>query len=187
LWPRGATCEPSATERAREHTDQRVAQFLVRRPSRWRQHHGEATWGRLRRCSPDLPDREDSEAVVTPAHDSSRSGRTVRAASDSCGIFPIGKIASVIKKQQLTPLAAPQRVSSPEELGTIVRQTRKNGGIDQISAAGFAGVGARFFGDLERGKPTLRLGLVLRALQRLGLEVWVAPRGWRPRGGNEPG
>jgi y4mF family transcriptional regulator len=73
------------------------------------------------------------------------------------------------------------RVRTIEELSTIVRATRQAAGADQATAAALAGVGVRFLGDVERGKPTVRLGLVLRVLDRLGLEVWIAPRGWRPR------
>ena len=77
-------------------------------------------------------------------------------------------------------IRSPQRVRSSAELGAVVRGARKASSADQSRAAGLAGVGVRFFGDLERGKPTLRLGLVLQVLERLGLEVWIAPRGWRP-------
>ena len=63
----------------------------------------------------------------------------------------------------------------------MVRTARQRAGADQATAAALTGVGVRFLGDLERGKPTVRLGLVLRVLERLGLEVWIAPRGWRPR------
>jgi HTH-type transcriptional regulator/antitoxin HipB len=35
----------------------------------------------------------------------------------------------------------------------------------------------RFLGDVERGKPTVRLGLVLQVLERLGLELVVRRRG----------
>lgn len=76
----------------------------------------------------------------------------------------------------------PTQIRSAEDLGAIVRSVRKESGTDQVTAAGLAGVGARFLGDLERGKPNLRLGLVLRVLDRLGLEVWITPRGRRPRG-----
>ncbi len=69
------------------------------------------------------------------------------------------------------------RVRSPAEIGAIVRELRKAEGVDQVTAAGLAGVGTRFLGDLERGKPNLRIGLVLQVLDRLGLEVWIAPRG----------
>lgn len=72
-------------------------------------------------------------------------------------------------------------IQTPADLGRIVRETRKFSDADQTTAAGVAGVGVRFLGDLERGKPTVRLGLVLQVLHRLGLEIWIAPRGTRPR------
>jgi len=93
-------------------------------------------------------------------------------------IFPIGKMPSTPTTKQFQD---PTRVSTPEDLGRIVRAFRKDSGADQARAAGLAGVGVRFLGDLERGKPNLRLGLVLRVLERLGLEVWIAPRGRRRR------
>jgi y4mF family transcriptional regulator len=77
-------------------------------------------------------------------------------------------------------LQLPIRVRAVETIGELVRTVRKQAGADQATAAGLAGVGIRFFGDLERGKPTLRLGMVLSVLDRLGLELWIAPRGWRP-------
>ena len=88
-------------------------------------------------------------------------------------VFPIGKMA----KSPSEPIA----IRSAAELGAIVRQARHEGAADQASTAALAGVGVRFLGDVERGKPSVRLGLVLQVLQRLGLEVWIAPRGWRPR------
>lgn len=79
-------------------------------------------------------------------------------------------------------IATPLRTVA--EIGAAVRAARKAAGLDQATAAGLAGVGVRFFGDVERGKPNVRLGLALQVLHRLGLEVWIAPRGWRPE--NEP-
>ena len=74
----------------------------------------------------------------------------------------------------------PTKVESPEQLGALVRAVRQESDADQVTAAGIAGVGVRFLGDLERGKASVRLGLVLRVLSRIGLEVWIAPRGWKP-------
>jgi y4mF family transcriptional regulator len=81
---------------------------------------------------------------------------------------------------QLTSKAL--RVTTPEALGAIVRAVRREAGIDQATAAGLAGVGIRFLGDVERGKPTLRLGLVLQVLDSLGLELTVTRR----KGGARP-
>ena len=68
------------------------------------------------------------------------------------------------------------RVTTTKDLGAIVRAVRLEAGIDQEKAAGLAGVGTRFLGDIERGKSTVRLGLVLQVLERLGLEVTVTRR-----------
>lgn len=74
------------------------------------------------------------------------------------------------------PLAAEVLVRSVADIGALVRAYRSRRGLDQATTAGLAGVGVRFLGELERGKPTLRLALVLQVLERLGLEVWIAPR-----------
>lgn len=84
------------------------------------------------------------------------------------------------KKTAKSSAATPIR--STADLGDFVRAARAEVGSDQATTAGVAGVGVRFLGELERGKETLRFGLVLRVLDRLGFEVWVAPRGWRPHG-----
>ena len=88
-------------------------------------------------------------------------------------IFPIGKMTDRIK-------IPPTRVKSSLELGNIVRDVRKGTDLDQATTADLVGVGPRFLGELERGKPSLRLGLVLKVLERLGLEIWVSSRGWKP-------
>jgi y4mF family transcriptional regulator len=89
-------------------------------------------------------------------------------------IFPIGK-------QMAEPTKIyPTRVKSATDLGNIVRGARKRAVLDQEKTADLIGVGPRFLGELERGKPSVRLGLVLKVLERLGLEVWVSPRGWKP-------
>ena len=75
---------------------------------------------------------------------------------------------------------SPARVKSSTELGNIVREARKRAALDQEKTADLLGVGPRFLSELERGKPSVRLGLVLKVLERLGLEVWVSPRGWKP-------
>ena len=72
------------------------------------------------------------------------------------------------------------KISKPEELGKLVRKKRKQSAVKQVKAAGLAGVGVRFLSELERGKPTAELGKVLTVLERLGLEVWIMPRGWLP-------
>ncbi|CAN5889853.1 type II toxin-antitoxin system Y4mF family antitoxin [soil metagenome] len=77
-------------------------------------------------------------------------------------------------------LAHAVQVHTASDIGEQTRATRKRAGLDQVTAAGLAGVGPRFLGELERGKESVQLGRALQVLERLGLDVWIAPRGWRP-------
>jgi y4mF family transcriptional regulator len=72
------------------------------------------------------------------------------------------------------------KIETPRELGHMIRKKRKQVGADQVTAAGLVGVGVRFLSELERGKPTVELGKVLQVVQRLGLEIWVVPKGSLP-------
>ncbi len=98
-------------------------------------------------------------------------------ATTGAAIFPIGNMPTPPRI-----LPAPVRVKSASDLGAVVRSVRKALKLDQATGAGLAGVGVRFLGDVERGKPTVRLGLALQVLDRLGLEVWIGPRGSGPGG-----
>ena len=71
------------------------------------------------------------------------------------------------------------KVSNAKELGALVRQRLKQAGLTLKDAAGIAGVGIRFLSELERGKPTLQLGLAIEVLQLFGLELHVRARGER--------
>lgn len=60
---------------------------------------------------------------------------------------------------------------TPEEIGKIVRATRKQMQVTQADLALTAGTGLRFINDLEKGKSTCQLGKVLSVLQTLGIEI----------------
>lgn len=68
------------------------------------------------------------------------------------------------------------KVADAIQIGQLVRQRRKDAGLTLKDAAALSGVGVRFLSELERGKPTLQLGLVIRVLQLFGLELHVEPR-----------
>lgn len=70
----------------------------------------------------------------------------------------------------------PQPAKTPADIGVIVRQARKEAGLKQAQAAALCGVGTRFLSELENGKPTLRLGKVLKVLHGFGLLVLVKRR-----------
>ena len=81
-----------------------------------------------------------------------------------------------MKPQQPSKKIPYGKITSVAELGVLVRQRRKETGLTQADAAGLLGVGARFLGELERGKPTLEVGKVLQSLDRLGLAIEVVRR-----------
>ena len=60
------------------------------------------------------------------------------------------------------------RIPSAATLGQELRSARERLGLTQSDLALAAGVGLRFIVDLERGKPTVRLSLVLRVIDALG-------------------
>jgi len=65
-------------------------------------------------------------------------------------------------------------ISEPVELGNAIRFARKRLDLTQSQLALAAGVGVRFIGELEAGKPTVRLGLALTVLKSLGGELTLS-------------
>jgi HTH-type transcriptional regulator / antitoxin HipB len=66
-------------------------------------------------------------------------------------------------------------ITSMEQLGSLIRATRKSQGLRQPDLAGACGTSVRFVVELERGKPTAQIGKVLHVLAMLGLRVDIAP------------
>jgi HTH-type transcriptional regulator/antitoxin HipB len=71
----------------------------------------------------------------------------------------------------------PQSLSDPAQLGVVLRQRRKELGLTQIDAAALSNVSPRLLGELERGRASVGLGLVLRVAATLGLDLSLVPRG----------
>jgi HTH-type transcriptional regulator / antitoxin HipB len=84
------------------------------------------------------------------------------------------------KDEEIIPYG---KISNSDDLGRLIRKKRKESGAKQAKVAGLAGVGVRFLSELERGKPTAELEKTLRVLERLGLAVWILPRGFEPEKG----
>jgi HTH-type transcriptional regulator / antitoxin HipB len=68
------------------------------------------------------------------------------------------------------------KIGQVSQIGAAIRLKRRAIGMRQAELAALAGVGPRFLSELENGKPTAEIGLVLRVLHRLGLDLWVRPR-----------
>jgi HTH-type transcriptional regulator / antitoxin HipB len=72
---------------------------------------------------------------------------------------------------------------TPKDIGTLVRQTRKDLAVTQKELALTSGTGLRFIIDLEKGKQTAEIGKVLTILQTLGIQLTLtAPPTARKRG-----
>ncbi len=62
-------------------------------------------------------------------------------------------------------------ITTTSELGETIRNRRTSLGLRQQDLALAANVGIRFIVDIENGKETSRVGLVLRLLQALGIRL----------------
>lgn len=71
---------------------------------------------------------------------------------------------------------AEKNISSVSDLGTVVRQKRKNMGLSQQQLADMANIGRRFISELESGKPTLEFGRVLKVCQSIGIDLTAVAR-----------
>ena len=62
-------------------------------------------------------------------------------------------------------------IESAADLGLVLRAVRRQAGVRLDDLAATAGVSKQFVSDLEYGKPTVRLGLVLKVLAELGVPL----------------
>jgi HTH-type transcriptional regulator/antitoxin HipB len=65
-----------------------------------------------------------------------------------------------------------------QAIGDTVRTARKDQGLTQQEFADIVGVGVRFLSELERGKATAQIGLVLQVISGAGLELTLRSRHW---------
>ncbi|PZO12241.1 MAG: transcriptional regulator [Burkholderiales bacterium] len=64
-------------------------------------------------------------------------------------------------------------IHSVADLGIAIRAVRKEQGLRLDDTAGSAGVGHVFLREVERGKDTVQLGLVLKVLDELGIQLSI--------------
>jgi len=67
------------------------------------------------------------------------------------------------------------RIRTPSDLGAALREQRRRRGLDQQTLAGTIGVGRQWVVEFEKGKPRAEVGLVLRALDAVGLALSLEP------------
>lgn len=68
-------------------------------------------------------------------------------------------------------------IRTPREIGALIRDHRKQQKLDQADLAQRIGVNRRWVVEVERGKPRAEVGLILKALQALGLTVAIDSAG----------
>jgi len=69
------------------------------------------------------------------------------------------------------------KIRSTLDAGRLIASRRKAQGLTQVELAGLGRLGARFVGELERGKGTVQFDKVLHVLDLLGLEMSIVERG----------
>lgn len=78
------------------------------------------------------------------------------------------------------------RIKTARELGMRLREAREDAALTQAELAEMIGTSRQWVFDLERGKPTLRIGLVLKALSALGLACDIGYPGAQESRGRTP-
>ncbi len=78
-------------------------------------------------------------------------------------LFPLGNVRKIAMTY------------TTEQIGALVRTTRKAIGATQKDLALTSGTGLRFIIDLEKGKPTCQFGKVLTVLHTLGIAMSFTP------------
>ena len=60
---------------------------------------------------------------------------------------------------------------TPADIGALIKDRRRALGLDQAELAERIGVGRLWVNQVERGKPGASMGLVLRALNAVGVDL----------------
>jgi len=64
---------------------------------------------------------------------------------------------------------------TPQQIGALIKATRKNLGVTQKDLALTSGTGLRFIIDLEKGKETCEIGKALTVLHTVGIKMALTP------------
>jgi y4mF family transcriptional regulator len=62
-----------------------------------------------------------------------------------------------------------------KDIGELIKQTRKSFDLRQDELASVAGIGTRTLSEIENGKETAHIGLVLKVLDCLAIEIKLRP------------
>jgi HTH-type transcriptional regulator/antitoxin HipB len=68
-------------------------------------------------------------------------------------------------------MSTSSRIYNSQDIGKVVKNTRKKLGVTQRTLSLTSGIGLRFIIELEKGKPTCQLEKVLIVLKTLGIKI----------------
>ena len=68
------------------------------------------------------------------------------------------------------------RIRTTTDIGLVIRDRRRKLGLDQRVLADRVGVSRQWIVEIEKGKPRAEVGLLLRTLETLGLDLMVDAR-----------
>lgn len=68
-------------------------------------------------------------------------------------------------------------IRNSKMLGQLIRDTRKQQGLNLETLAGLCGLSIRFLSELENGRETCGFGRVMRVLDALGIDLIAQPLG----------
>jgi|SRR6185312_4340299 len=80
-------------------------------------------------------------------------------------MYPVGDI------MQVSPADSIMIIRTPRDLGQLIREHRRAAGLTQEQLAARAGASRKWIVDIESGKRTAELALVLRTLKALDIEL----------------
>lgn len=69
------------------------------------------------------------------------------------------------------------RIMHAGDVGSFLKQARKEIGLTQEEVALISGVGLSFIHDLEHGKKTIQLDSLMKVITRLDCELTIRPKG----------
>jgi HTH-type transcriptional regulator / antitoxin HipB len=86
-------------------------------------------------------------------------------------IFLLSTIDNIATMSMIDNIGAPMLIRTPTDLGAVIRERRKQLGLDQAELAARIGVSRQWVIGIERRPPPAELGLMLRALDALGIRL----------------
>lgn len=68
------------------------------------------------------------------------------------------------------------RLRSASDIGNVIHNERRDRGMSQSELAAVVGVSRKWLSDVENGKDTAEVGMVLMVLRKLRIDLQVAER-----------